>query len=58
MVKNLPAKQDMWGFDSQVGKIPCRRLWLPTSVFFPGESHGQSSLVNYSPWVCKESDIA
>ena len=25
-------------------------------VFMPGESHGQRSLVGYSPWVLKESD--
>ena len=25
-------------------------------VFLPGESHGQRSLVGYSPWGCKESD--
>ena len=24
--------------------------------FLPGESHGQRSLVGYSPWGCKESD--
>ena len=24
-------------------------------VFLPGESHGQKSLVGYSPWGCKES---
>ena len=23
--------------------------WQPTPVFLPGESHGQSSLVGYSP---------
>ena len=26
------------------------------SVFLPGESYGQRSLVGYSPWGCKESD--
>ena len=26
------------GFDPWVGKIPWRREWLPTPVFFPGES--------------------
>ena len=26
------------------------------SVFLPGESHGQRSLVTYSPWGPKESD--
>ena len=34
-----------------VGKIPGRREWLPTPVFWPGEFHGQ-----YSPWDCRESD--
>ena len=35
-----------------------RRKWQPTPVFFPGESHGQRSLVGYSPWGCKESDTS
>ena len=26
-------------------------------VFLPGESHGQKSLVGYSPWGRKESDM-
>ena len=34
-----------------------RRKWQPTPVFLPGESHGQRSLVGYSPWGCKESDM-
>ena len=25
-------------------------------MVLPGESHGQRSLVGYSPWGCKESD--
>ena len=29
---------------------------ITTPVFLPGESHGQRSLVGYSPWGCKESD--
>ena len=33
-----------------------RRKWQPTPVFLPGKSHGQRSLVGYSPWGCKESD--
>ena len=32
-----------------------RKKWQPTPVFLPGESHGQRSLVGYSPWGCKES---
>ena len=43
-------------FNPWVGKIPWRREWLPTSVFLPGESYGQRSLVGYSLWGCKELD--
>ena len=43
-------------FDPWVGKIPWRRKWQPTTVFFPGEFHGQRGLVGYSPWGCKELD--
>ena len=43
------------GFDPWVRKIPWKRKWQPTSVFLPGESHGQRSLVVYSPWGHKES---
>ena len=39
------------------GKISWRREWQPTPVFFPGEFHGQRSLVGYSPWGHKESDM-
>ena len=46
------------GFDPWVGKIPWRRKWQLTSVFLPGESHGQGSLAGYSPWCRKESDIS
>ena len=45
------------GFDPWVGKIPWSRIWQPTPVFLPGESHGQRSLVGYSPWGRKESDM-
>ena len=31
--------------------------WLTTPVFLSGEFHGQTSLVAYSPWDCKESDM-
>ena len=27
-----------------------RRQWQPTPVLLPGKSHGQRSLVGYSPW--------
>ena len=44
-------------FDPCVGNIPCKRAWQPPPVFFPGESHGQRSLMGYSPWGCKELDV-
>ena len=34
---------------SLVGKIPWRKKWQPTPVFLPEKSHGQRSLVYYSP---------
>ena len=34
-----------------------RREWQPTLVFLPEKSHGQRSLVGYSPWMIKESDM-
>ena len=39
-----------------VGKIPWKRKWQSTPVFFPGKSHGQRSLAGYSLWGCKDSD--
>ena len=32
------------------------KLWQPTPVLLPGESHGGKSLVGYSTWGRKESD--
>ena len=60
VVKNPPANA---GDIREVGSIPgsgrspWRRAWQPTPVFFPEESHGQSSLAGYSPWGAKESDM-
>ena len=59
MVKNLPANagdiRDR--FDPWVAKIPWRRARQPTPVFLPRESHGQGSLVGYSPSGHKTSDM-
>ena len=44
-------------FDHWVRKICWRREWLPTPAEFPGEFHGQKSLVGYSPWSHKEPDM-
>ena len=43
-------------FNPWVRKIPWRKKWKPTPLFLPGKSHGQMSLVGYSPWDCKELD--
>ena len=40
------------------GLIPWRRAWQPTPGFLPGKSHGQRSLMGYSPYDCKELDSA
>ena len=46
-----------WKFNPRAGKIPWRRVWQPTAVFLPGESHGQRSLVGYSPRVSKSRTL-
>ena len=45
------------GFYPWVRKIPWKRAWQPTSVFLPGECHGQRSLVGYSPRGHKMSNM-
>ena len=54
-VKHLPTTRETW-LRSWVGKILWRRKWQPTPVLLPGKSHGQRSLVGYSPQGHKESD--
>ena len=57
-VKHLPATEEtrVWFL---VWKIPWRRKWQATPVFLPGKSHGQRSLVGYSPWGPRvEHDLA
>ena len=43
--------------DLPSGKIPWRRKWQLTPVFWPGKFQGQRSLAGYSPWGHKESDV-
>ena len=43
-------------FNPWIGKIHWKRAWQSIPVFLPGESHGQRSVVGYSPWGRKESD--
>ena len=45
------------GFEPWVGQIPWRRKWQSTLVLLPGKPHGQRSLVGYSLWGRKESDM-
>ena len=64
MVKNPPANA---GDTRDAGLIPGRRrfdLWVEKiprgehgNPFLPGEFHGQRSLVGYSPFGHKESDM-
>ena len=56
MVKNLPALRETQ-VQSLGRKDPWKREWQPTSVFFPGEFYGLKSLVGYSPWGHKESNM-
>ena len=56
----LESKEATWNAGdlalvSGLGTSP-EEGWQPTPVFLPGESHGQRSLVGYSPWGRKESD--
>ena len=39
-----------------LGTFPGEGNGYPLQYFFPGEFHGQRSLVDYSPWDHKESD--
>ena len=51
--------QETWKtrVQSWAGEDPLEEVWQPTPVFLPGESHGQRSLVGYSPWGRKESGM-
>ena len=52
VLKNLPANA---GDIRNLGSIPeLGRKWQPIPVFLPEESHGQRSLVGYSPSGRKE----
>ena len=58
MVKNPPANAGDAGdrgSTPESERSPRVRKWQPPPVFLPGRSHGQRSLVGYSPWGHKES---
>ena len=50
VVKNPSANSGDLGSIPGLGRFPWRREWQPTPVFLPRKSHGQMSLVGYSPW--------
>ena len=52
VVKNPTVKQETW-----VRRSLREGNGKPSPVFLPGISHRQKSLVDYSPWDCKELDI-
>ena len=59
-VFDFPSGSDGKAFVYSVGDLsssPWRRKWQSTPVLLPGKSHGQRSLVGYSLWGLKESDM-
>ena len=54
--KSLPAMQETW-VQSLGQEAPMEKKWLPTPIFLPGKSHGQRSLVSYSPRGHNELDM-
>ena len=59
VVRNLPAvqeTQEMW-VQSLGQEDLLEREMATTPVLLPGKSHGWRSMVGYSPWGPKESDM-
>ena len=54
-LKHLPEMRETWVW-SLSREDPLEK-WQPTPELLPRESHGQRSLVGYSPWGRKESDM-
>ena len=50
MVKNPPANAGDASSTPGLGRSLGEGKWQPTPVVLPGKSHGQRSLVDYSPW--------
>ena len=53
----MQETQEMWVWSLGSGRFPWRRKWQLAPLFLPGESHGQWSLVGYSPWGHRESNV-
>ena len=62
LVENLPAIQETACNAGDAvsipgsGRSPAEGNGNPFPVLLPGKSHGQRSLVGYSPWSHRESD--
>ena len=56
MVKCLPTMQETW-VRSLGWEDPLEKQMAPPPVLLPGKSHGWRSVVGYSPWSHKESDM-
>ena len=54
-VKRLPTVRETWV--QSLGQEDPLEKEMTTPVFLPGKSHGRRSLVGYSPWGLKESDM-
>ena len=57
--EGFPGGSDDKKFTCNAGSIPGLGRSLgegKPALVLPGESHGQRSLVSYSPWGCKELD--
>ena len=55
-VKRLSTMRETW-LRSLGREDPLEKERQSTPVLLPGKSHGQRSLVGYSPWGHKESDM-
>ena len=53
----MQADSNKCKFSPWVEKILWRKEWTPIPVFLPEKFHGQRSLVGYSPWGHRESDM-
>ena len=53
LAERPPAHAGDMGLIPGLERSPRRRKWHSTLVFLPGKSHGQRSLVGYSPWGCR-----
>ena len=57
MVKNLLAMWEIWGLIPRSGRYPGGGHGSPLQYSCLENPHGQRSLVGYSPWGHKESDM-